>query len=64
MFYQSSPRFIIYLLGKIYLKTQMFLYSNDIRLQFQSNVSLTQLKYLIDGMKTTQQSCLETERVS
>ena len=64
MFYQSSPRFIICLLGKIYLKTQMFLYSNDIRLQFQSNVSLTQLKYLIDGMKTTQQSCLETERVS
>ena len=33
-------------------------------LQFQSNVSVTQLKYLIDGMKTTQQSCLESERVS
>ena len=34
------------------------------RLQFQRNVSVTQLKFLIDAMKTTQQSCVESERVS
>ena len=33
-------------------------------LQFQRNVSVTQLKFLIDEMKATQQSCLESERVS
>ena len=33
-------------------------------LQFQRNVSVTQLKVLIDAMKTTQQSCLESERGS
>ena len=43
---QSSPYFIICLLGKIYLKTQMFLYFNA--LLFQSNVPETQLKYLIN----------------
>ena len=32
-------------------------------LQFQRNASVTQLKVLIDAMKTTQQSCLESERV-
>ena len=32
--------------------------------QFQRNVSVTQLKFLIDAMKATQQSCLESERVS
>ena len=49
---------------KMYLKTQMFLYSNEIRL-FQRNVPVkTQLKFLIDPMKTSQQSCLEFDRVS
>ena len=33
-------------------------------LQFQRNVSVTQTKLLIDEMKATQQSCLESERVS
>ena len=33
-------------------------------LQFQRNVSATSLKFLIDEMKATQQSCLESERVS
>ena len=33
-------------------------------LQFQRNVSVTQPKLLIDEMKATQQSCLESERVS
>ena len=33
-------------------------------LQFQRNVSVTQLKFLIDAMKTLQQSCLEFERGS
>ena len=33
-------------------------------LQFQRNVSVTQLKFLIDAMKTKQQSCLESERGS
>ena len=32
--------------------------------QFQRNVSVTQLKFLIDAMKATQQSRLESERVS
>ena len=32
-------------------------------LQFQRNVSVTQLKFLIHAMKTTQQSCLESERL-
>ena len=34
-------------------------------LQFQRNVSVTQLKFLIDAMKLyTQQSCVESKRVS
>ena len=33
-------------------------------LQFQRNVSVSQLKFLIDAMKTTPQSCLESEHVS
>ena len=33
-------------------------------LQFQRNVSVTQLKFLIDDMETTQQSWLESEHVS
>ena len=33
-------------------------------LQFQRKVSVTQLKFLIDDMKTAQQSCLESEHVS
>ena len=42
----------------------MFLYSNEIRL-FQRNVPVyTQLKCLIDAMKTSQQRCVELERVS
>ena len=48
---------------KIYLKTQMFLYSNEIRFTLQRNVSVTQLKFLIDAMKLTQQSCVQSERV-
>ena len=40
----------------------MFLYSNEFAFQFQRNVSVTQLKFLIDAMKATQQSCLESER--
>ena len=41
----------------------MFLYSNEIRFTLQRNVSVTQLKFLIDAMKLTQQSCVESERV-
>ena len=33
-------------------------------LQFQRNVSVTQRKFLIDAMKTTQQSCLESDHGS
>jgi len=42
----------------------MFLYSNEIRFKLQRNMSVTQLKFLIDAMKLTQQSCVESERVS
>ena len=41
----------------------MLLYSMKFALQFQRNVSVTRLKLLIHGMKTTQQSCLESERL-
>ena len=48
---------------KIYLKSQMILYSHEIHL-FQRNVPVyTQLKFLINAMKTSQQSCLEFEGV-
>ena len=40
----------------------MFLYSNEIRFTLQRNVSVTQLKFLIDAMKLTQQSCVESKR--
>ena len=33
-------------------------------LQFQLNVSVIQQEFLIGAMKTTQQSCLESERAS
>ena len=41
----------------------MLLYSMKFALQFQRNVSVTRLKLLIHAMKTTQQSCLESERL-
>ena len=41
-----------------------FLYSNEIRFTLQRNASVTQLKFLIDAMKLTHQSCVESERVS
>ena len=49
---------------KIYWQTQMFLYSNKIRIIISALCALTQLKFLIDAMKGTQQSWLESERIS
>ena len=49
---------------KFIWKTKCFCTQMKFALQFQRNVSATSLKFLIDEMKATQQSCLESERVS
>ena len=51
-------------LKKFIWKTKCFCTQMKFALQFQRNVSATSLKFLIDEMKATQQSCLESERVS
>ena len=49
---------------KFIWKPKYFCNQMKFALQFQRNVSVTQPKLLIDEMKATQQSCLESERVS
>ena len=50
-------------LNNLFENPKCFCTQMKFALQFLRNVSVTQLKFLIHAMKTTQESCLESERL-
>ena len=50
-------------LNNLFENLKCFCTQMKFSLQFQRNVSITRLKLLIDAMKTTHHSCLESERL-